>query len=1301
MKSKSFRFLSMIVAFLLLASPMSALADSYPGDPGNMQVTGAEVYIILLQDAPLASYRGDLPGLEATHPATRGENKLDMNSPASLAYRDYLAAQQTSLINTMQASLGRQVEVVFQYDVAVNGMAVRLNSQEAAWVARLPGVISVQVETIEYPDTDTGPTWIGASAIWDGSGVPSGIGHKGEGIIVGVIDTGINSDHASFADVGDDGYNHTNPWGSGTYVGECATNPGFCNDKLIGAWDFAGDGPEDTNGHGSHTSSTAAGNVVDVSYTFPSGYVLSTTISGVAPHANIIMYDACVSSCAGAALLASANQAVADGVDVINYSISGGTNPYSDAVEMAFLSAVDAGIFVSTSAGNAGTVGSVAHRSPWVATVAASTHNKLYINSLINLSGGSTPPADIIGQSISTGYGPAPIVYAGDYGDPLCGTPFPAGTWTNEIVVCDRGTYGRVEKGQNVLAGGADGYILANDAANGASLTADPHVLPAIHISYADGVALKAWLASGSGHQGTITATTPDMSPSNGDILASFSSRGPNTALDVLKPEMTAPGVAIFAASLNGEEYTFMGGTSMSSPHNAGAAALLSAVHPEWTPSMIKSAIMTTAVTENQFKPDGTTPADPFDVGAGRDDLTNAALAGIVFDETTANYQAANPGTGGDVRTLNLPSLYNSYCEGICSWTRVVSSTQDATVTWTASFDAPAGMTISVVPASFNLAAYDTQEIVITANVSGLTIGDWAFAQVNLTPSDTSIPEAHLPVAVVVQEGSFAPIILIDPTSIDAVQGVDTLQDYPLTVGNTGNSDLVWQIFEDNSGAGMVMADWADNFDSYATDLLLHGVGGWKGWGNSSSAAAYTRDEYAYSTPNSVEIATTSDLVHEYAGYTSGQWIYTAWQYIPTAFSGESYFILLNQYDDAGTNNNWSVQLDFNSTTNQVVNTGASAGTLPLIKDQWVEIRVEIDLDADTQSVYYDDDLLYSGTWTNEVSGGGIANIGAVDLFANSASAVYYDNISLTETLPPVCSLPSDIPWASVAPISGTVPGGESTNVDVSLDTTGLTVGATYTGTLCVTSNDPVTPLVIVPLAVTVSQPGVELSPADQTLSGAPGEVVTHTFTLTNTGTDIDSFELAVAGNVWPTVVAPETGALNPGEAVTVEVAVTIPAPQGHVPVDSDAFTLRATSLADETVIAEANGTTISDATPAVSVGTDQAASGAPGEQVVYVFTLANLGDYTDTFELSLSGATWATGLSITTTGEIAPGAMVMITVTVDIPAGVEDGDVDVVTLTATSLLDPTVTDTATATTTAVVTDFFIYLPTILKAGTP
>ncbi len=327
-----------------------------------------------------------------------------------------------------------------------------------------------------------------------------------------------------------------------------------------------------------------------------------------------------------------------------------------------------------------------------------------------------------------------------------------------------------------------------------------------------------------------------------------------------------------------------------------------------------------------------------------------------------------------------------------------------------------------------------------------------------------------------INEPATDPNIDVSPLSLASAQGPNTITQQNLTIANTGGGSLNWNIFEDATGAPE-RVDWSDNFDSYATGSQMHGQGGWKGWSNDPSAGAFTTNAQARSAPNSVDILGASDLVHEYSGYNSGQWTYTAWQYVPANFTGQSYFILLNTYNDAGSGLNWTTQVMIDGGQNAVINTGVTGGTLPLVRGQWVELRVAIDLGADTQSFYYNNQLLYMGTWTGEVSGAGALNIGAVDLFANAASSVYYDDISLVRASQPVtCDAPSDIPWASVNPANGSTGAGGSTPVAVTFDSTGLAVG-TYTGNLCITSNDPDpgtgngTNLVIVPLELMVQGP--------------------------------------------------------------------------------------------------------------------------------------------------------------------------------------------------------------------------------------
>lgn len=768
------------VALFALATAQAALANS------NAQAENHARYIVELDDPALANYRGGISGLAPTNP--QRTRKLNAESAPSRAYRDYLAQKQNDALAQIRAETGRSVQVIYRFDAALNALVLQLSDAEAQRIAQLPGVKRVVRDQLRALLTDDGPSWIGAAGIWDGTHTAGQPGNKGEGIILGIIDSGINHDHPSFAGTGPvDGYVHTNPYGT-NFKGECAPITGlpFCNTKLVGVYDFTGTTPLDENGHGSHTASTAGGNVVDAALIAPT-ITINRQISGVAPHANIISYKACITpptlpdfgqppigGCFVSNTSAAVNAAILDGVDVINYSISGGTDPYTDIISQAFLSARNAGIFVSASAGNEGPgPATTGHNDPWTLTVAASTHRRKFVNSLTNLSGGSTtPPGTLNGLSVSSGYEPAPIVYAGaaPYNNALC-EPFAANTFSGEIVICDRGVIGRVEKGQNVLDAGGGGMVLVNDPPNGDSLVADTHVLPAVHIGYNAGVTLKAWVATGSNHTGTITATTANTSANNADIMASFSSRGPSIVPDLLEPDITAPGVDVLAAWAStvppgpDAEYNVISGTSMSSPHMAGAAALMLKLHPDWTPAEIQSALMSTAYLNTSlatnggeshpiYKEDGATIADPFDMGAGRVDLRAAGRAGFVLDETDPDFTNANPSLGGDPKTLNLASMANGACASSCSWTRTLRSTRSGNVQWTASASVA---WLSTTPNNFTLnASPDTQEIEITANASGLAMNQWHFGNVILTPNNANIPKAHFPVAIFVSDSGAA-----------------------------------------------------------------------------------------------------------------------------------------------------------------------------------------------------------------------------------------------------------------------------------------------------------------------------------------------------------------------------------------------------------------------------------------------------------------------------------------------------------------------------------------------------------------
>ncbi|MBP6786054.1 MAG: S8 family serine peptidase [Candidatus Promineofilum sp.] len=505
--------------------------------------------------------------------------------------------------------------------------------------------------------------------------------------------------------------------------------PFTCNNKLIGAYQFLAtykalngllptefNSARDDNGHGTHTATTSAGNrgVAASIFGVPFG-----TVSGVAPRAHVIAYRVCANlGCYQSDSVAAVNQAIADGVDVINFSISGGNNPYADAVELAFASAYDNGVFVATSAGNSGpTAETVSHRGPWVTTVAASTSNRHFLTTLmIEADNGDT--LELVGATVTDGIDTAtPIVFPPP-GQELCNTNFAPGSFTGKILVCRRGDNARIDKSYKAMNGGAVGMILYNPALQG--LNTDNHYVPSVHIDEPDSTTFLNFMSSHTGETATWTEGTATAVP--GDVMASFSSRGgPAQPLGISKPDITAPGVQILAGhtpmpatSLGGpagELFQAIQGTSMSSPHIAGSAALLVDMQPGWTPGQIKSALMTTAVT-NVVKEDGTTPATPFDTGSGRVDLTRAGWAELTFDETAANYMAHQ----NDLWNTNYPSLYHPNLAGSVTVQRTIHNETNGKSTWKLSVKADPGLIVTVpkhVPV--NAGAYATFDITVSA----------------------------------------------------------------------------------------------------------------------------------------------------------------------------------------------------------------------------------------------------------------------------------------------------------------------------------------------------------------------------------------------------------------------------------------------------------------------------------------------------------------------------------------------------------------------------------------------------------
>lgn len=779
---------------LLLALSFGIISNTQARQPDVVD----DRWIVILEDAPTSTYDGATVSatrsadrwrgkqFAATAPAVSGQARLLPESPLVRAYTAYLDDQREAVLAATRSALGRAVEAEHIYRHVLNGFSARMSAQEAQALARLPGVRAVQPDVAQYLRTDAGPAWIGAPAVWFGSaGLPGG--NKGEGMVLGVVDTGINWDSAFFDAAQSAEPAVTNPRPG--FVGLCSDPQVRCSGKLIGVYDFTDEDTKgkDPDGHGSHVASTAAGYPLGFSLDFDgAGPVppINFSTSGVAPRASIISYKACKEvpdeasfQCFVADTNAALEQAVMDGVDVVNYSIGGGpTNPWfgfsSGATTTAetMFNLRQAGIFVSVAAGNDGpipeSVGAPAN-APWVFAVANTSHARAFINSLTGTSGGNFALGTLNGQALSTSLTDRPIVHAADFGNALCGTgpaelggacgdntgasnPFAPGTFNGEIVVCDRGEYGRVEKGFNVLAAGAGGMILANTAAEGESVSADLHCLPATHVGASDGNRLRDWLATGSNHRGRLTASVRSTENSLGGIVASSSSRGPAFgAPDVMKPNLAAPGTSILAAGADGPSaIAFLNGTSMAAPHVAGAALLLRKAHPGWGVNQVISALETTADASVNTLGGGVAAAT-VDRGAGNARVDQAVRIGLYLPVSGSQFQAADPALGGVPGALNLPGIVADRCESECSYSRTVQALTSGS--WTV---ATAGeLDIEVTPASFSLNAGQQRTLQVTLRAGQAAAGRWASGSIVLTPAAGTLATQRLPVGALFTGG--------------------------------------------------------------------------------------------------------------------------------------------------------------------------------------------------------------------------------------------------------------------------------------------------------------------------------------------------------------------------------------------------------------------------------------------------------------------------------------------------------------------------------------------------------------------
>lgn len=859
MKIKVITTIFSVVLGMVLSMPVMAQIEVQAVDsaaiPAADTTAKSRVFIVMMRDDPAVAYDGGIGKLKATKPDAG--KKINPNSAHVKKYVSHLISTHDSALSAVGAG-----SKIYSYSYALNGFAAVLTTTQVEALRARNDVVRIWRDEISQPTTDSTPVYLGLpgeGGVWDLQG-------KGEDIIIGMIDTGISPDHPSFSDQRD----FSNAKGNSgkrklaygpppaSWSGSCQAGERWsqddCNNKLIGARyypdGFSANGhsellvseflsARDSDGHGSHTASTAGGNEG------PLNTINGLAVSGIAPRARIAVYKVCWEprvgdgGCASSDSAAAIDQAVADGVDVINFSIGGGSTVFAGADDIAFLFAADAGVFVATSNGNSGpgaqTTGTPAG-VPWITAVGAAQDNEVF-----NLGVGVNAPAAIAGDKVALeGAGPVSLASTGaitadvTLSEPADGCGAAGIAPISGIALSIRGVCSFSEKYNNAAAAGAEAIIVYNDGADPSRvdpivMSAPDTTIPGVMVGFLDGDAM----ASAAGANATLDAAN---AVSADNRIAGFSSRGPNGgAPDVIKPDVAAPGVSIIAAETlepnanadGGVPYQSISGTSMASPHVAGIFALLKEAHPDWSAAMAKSAVMTSA-RQNMKKTFGDEDADPFDIGAGAIVPAGAFAPGLVYDSGLFDYLAFScdnnvqlvsndscaflvglgfPTDGSD---LNLASIAIADLVGSQTITRTVTSVSPDGTEFTALVEAPPGVDVKVSPNTFTLNNGDTQTFTVefTANDS-VVGGEWTFGALTWNNnSDQSV--ARSPIAI-------RPVLINVDAEVDGT-GTDGSVDISVDFGYTGEySAMLSGLAEADAISGNVSA--AEGLDILCADL--------------------------------------------------------------------------------------------------------------------------------------------------------------------------------------------------------------------------------------------------------------------------------------------------------------------------------------------------------------------------------------------------------------------------------------------------------------------------------------------------
>ncbi|KAG5516017.1 hypothetical protein RHGRI_036907 [Rhododendron griersonianum] len=703
------------------------------------------VYIVTLRQAPASHYYGDelrVNTEDFDHGASGGTTRLD--TPRSISRRDghnssYIARVHDSLLRKVLR--GESYLKLYSYHYLINGFAVLVSSQQAEKLSRRREVANVVLDYSVRTATTHTPQFLGLpQGAWAREG---GYESAGDGIVIGFIDTGIDPTHPSFSD----GLTKSPYPVPEHFSGICEVTKDFpsgsCNRKLIGARHFAASAitrgifnasqdyasPFDGDGHGTHTASIAGGNhgipVVVAGHHFGNA-------SGMAPRSHIAVYKALYKSFGGFAadVVAAIDQAAQDGVDIISLSITPNRRPpgiatFFNPIDMALLSAVKAGIFVVQAAGNTGpSAKSMSSFSPWIFTVGAASHDRIYSNSIV------------LGNNLTiSGVGLAP------------GTPMDT-----------KYTLVSVIHALNDTAAVNDMYV--GECQDASNLNQDLIFLQYYNSSLERDESTKKVVKFGAvaSISGGLKANYSHSAPK----IMYYSARGPDPEdsflddADILKPNLVAPGNFIWAAwsslgtdsvEFMGEDFAMMSGTSMAAPHVAGLAALIKQKFPSFSPSAIGSALSTTASLYDKnagpimaqrayTNPDvNQSPATPFDMGNGFVNSTASLDPGLIFDLSYDDYMSFLCGINGSAPVvlnytgqscgvstisgidLNLPSITIAKLNQSRVVQRTVTNIAE-NETYSIGWSAPYGVSLKVSPTSFSIAKGDRMVLTVSVNAT-------------------------------------------------------------------------------------------------------------------------------------------------------------------------------------------------------------------------------------------------------------------------------------------------------------------------------------------------------------------------------------------------------------------------------------------------------------------------------------------------------------------------------------------------------------------------------------------------------